>query len=308
MGLVDVVSAGSLTLGREGARLSHLDELWEAGVRIFTDDGSTVTDGGLLRSAMEYVGHRGGVVAEHAEDPWIAAGGHLHEGAVSSRLGLAGIPALAEEIIVARDIALARLTGSRFHVQHVSTAATVALVREAKSAGLAVTAEVTPHHLTFDETAAASMDPDFKMYPPLRASSDVAAVRAGLVDGTIDAVASDHAPHAAHECEVPFEEAPRGIIGLETAAAAVVGMGLGMAELFDRMSVRPARIAGLGRHGRLVEPGAPANLAVIDPGREWVVGRFRSRSANSPWKGATMRGRVVATVFEGKVTFEVERS
>jgi len=308
-GLVDVVPAGALTLGREGRQLSHLDELWEAGVRLFTDDGSSVADAGLLRAAMEHIAERGGVVAEHAEDAGLSRGGHLHEGTVSSRLGVDGIPALAEEVVVGRDLALVRLTGCRYHVQHVSTAGTVALVRAAKAAGLPVTAEVTPHHLTFTDEAAASLHPAYKMYPPLRTAEDVAALRAALADGTIDAVATDHAPHAEHEHEVPFEEAPRGVVGLETAVAAVLGAvpdGFGIGELFDRMSVRPARIAGLGRHGRPPAAGVPANLTVVDPSAGWTVSGFRSRAANSPWLGRTLRGRVRATIHEGKVTFQVE--
>lgn len=309
-GLVDVVPAGSLTLGREGSRLALLDELWEAGVRLFTDDGASVADAGVLRAAMEHIGERGGIVAEHAEDAGLSRGGHLHEGPVSSRLGIAGIPALAEEVVVARDLALVGLTGCRFHVQHVSTAGTVALVRDAKAAGLPVTAEVTPHHLALTDEAAASMHPSTKMYPPLRSPDDAAALRAALAEGVIDAVATDHAPHAVHECETPFEEAPRGIVGLETAVGVVLGAlgGWDIGGLFDRMSVRPARIAGLGRHGRLLAPGAPANIAVVDPVGEWTVSGLRSRARNSPWLGERLRGRARATIYEGKVTFEVETS
>ncbi len=310
VGIIDVVPAGAVTLARNGERLARLDELWAAGVRVFSDDGTSIADAGLLRSAMEHIAERGGVIAQHAEDAGLSAGGHMHEGMVSSRLGMTGIPALAEEVVVARDLALVRLTGCRYHVQHVSTAGTVDLVRRAKAEGLPVTAEVTPHHLTFSEESVHSMSPAYKMYPPLRAAADLAAVRAGLADGTIDAVATDHAPHAVHECEVPFEEAPRGIIGLETAVAAVVeagtGLGMGIVEVFDRMSVRPARIAGLERHGRFVTPGAPANITVVDPAAEWTATSFRSRAMNSPWLGRRLRGRVRATVFEGKVTFQVE--
>ncbi|HSG80078.1 MAG TPA: dihydroorotase, partial [Acidimicrobiia bacterium] len=217
VGLVDVAAAGAISAGRAGERLAHLDELWAAGVRIFSDDGDSVADAGLLRRAMEYLADLGGVVAQHAEDRGLSRDGHLHEGTVSARLGIVGIPAEAEEVVVARDLALARMTGAHYHVQHVSTAGTVALVRAAKDEGLAVTAEVAPHHLALDHTAALSTDPAFKMYPPLRTADDAAALREALADGTIDAVATDHAPHAAHEKDVPFEEAPRGVIGLETA-------------------------------------------------------------------------------------------
>lgn len=305
-GLVDVFPVGALTMGRLGRQLSHLDDLWRAGVRVFSDDGDSVADAGLLRSAMEYLAHRGGLVAQHAEDPGLARGGHMHEGPVSSRLGMRALPSVAEEVVVSRDLALARLTGCRYHVQHVSAAGTVELIRGAKAEGLPVTAEVAPHHLTFADEQVLSMDPDFKMYPPLRGRADIDAVRAALIDGTIDAVATDHAPHAAAECEVPFEEAPRGVIGLETAVPSVLaGTGLDQMTLFDRMSIAPARIAGLTEHGRQIAVGNPANLTVIDPQAEWTAGPFRSKSQNSPWKGMALTGRVVATVFGGRLTFNI---
>ncbi|MGA7270606.1 MAG: dihydroorotase [Acidimicrobiia bacterium] len=298
-----VAPAGAITIEREGRELAHLDELWEAGVRIFTDDGTTVADAGLLRRAMEYLAGRDCVIAQHAEDPGLSAGGHMHEGSVSSRLGMAGLAALAEETIVARDLALVRLTGAGYHVQHVSTAGTVALVRGARNEGLPVTAEVTPHHLTFDHSEVESMDPNFKMYPPLRTSTDVLELRRALVDGTIDAVATDHAPHTDSEQEVPFEEAPRGVIGLETAASATLtAASLDQRTFFERMSVSPARIARLERHGSLVSVGGPANLVVIDPDAGWTPRRFLSRSQNSPFLGRPLKGRVLATVFEGNLT------
>jgi dihydroorotase len=306
-GLIDVFPVGCLTLGRSGEHLSHLDDLWMAGVRMFSDDGDSVADAGLLRSAMEYLAHRGGLVAQHAEDAGLARDGHMHEGAVSSRLGMRGLPAVAEEVVVARDLALVRLTGCRYHVQHVSTAGTIELVRRAKAEGLPVTAEVTPHHLTFADDRVTSMDPDFKMYPPLRSDRHIEALKAALVDGTIDCVATDHAPHAAAEGEVPFEEAPRGVIGLETSVAGVLmATGLGQEALFDRMSIAPARIAGLEDHGRRLDVGTGANLCVIDPSAVWTAGPFRSRSQNSPWKAAEMRGRVVATVFSGRLTHTIQ--
>lgn len=304
VGLCDVVPAGAISRGRRGTELAHLDELLEAGVTIFTDDGDCLADAGLLRRAMEYLTTRGAVVAQHAEDPGLAAGGHMHEGSVASRLGMAGLPAVAEEVVVARDLALVELTGCRYHVQHVSTAGTVALVRAAKEKGLAVTAEVTPHHLHFDHTEVESMDPDFKMYPPLREEADVIELRRALADGTIDAVATDHAPHADYEQEVPFEEAPRGVIGLETAAAAVITVAdLDQAAFFQRMSVAPARIAGLAEHGLPVAPGGPAHLVVIDAAEEWVPDTFRSRSQNSPFRGRKLRGRVVATIYAGRLVY-----
>ncbi len=303
VGRCDVQPAGCITLGRAGEFLAHLDELWDAGVRIFTDDGDGVADAGLLRHAMEYLAERGGVVAQHPEDPGLARGGHMHEGSVSARLGMAGLPALAEELMVARDLALVRETGVRYHVQHVSTKGTVELVAQAKADGLAVTAEVTPHHLTFDHTRVETMDPDYKMYPPLRTAEDVAALREAVRDGTIDAIATDHAPHAAHEREVPFEEAPRGVIGLETAfAAALAALGADRDLLFQRMSVAPARISGADRHGRPVEPGGPANLVVVDPAARWTPQTFVSRAENSPWRGVELTGRAVATIQEGRLT------
>jgi dihydroorotase len=252
---------------------------------------------------MDYIAELGGVVAEHAEDPGLSRGGHIHEGPVSAELGMVGIPAEAEETVVARDLAIARLTGASYHVQHVSTAGTVALVRRAKADGLPVTAEVTPHHLFFDHEAALDTDSVFKMYPPLRRPEDVASVREALGDGTIDMVGTDHAPHASHEKDVPFEEAPRGVIGLETAVGAVItAVGLDAPDLFDRMSVAPARLAGFEDQGKLIAQGSPASIAVIDPEATHVVESFVSKSANSPFRGRTLSGVVRHTIFEGAIT------
>jgi dihydroorotase len=301
-GLAEVVPAGCITAAMSGERLAHLDELLAAGVRIFTDDGVTVADAGLLRRAMEYVGERGGVIAQHAEDPGLALGGEMHEGSVSSSLGIPGLPAAAETTIVARDLDLVRLTGCRYHVQHASVAGTVELVRAAKAEGLPVTAEVTPHHLFFTDEEVRSMDAVYKMYPPLRPAEDVAALRAGLEDGTIDMVATDHAPHAAHEKDVPFEEAPRGVIGLETALAAVTSsVSLGPVELFERLAVAPARLAGLERHGVWLEPGVAANLVAVDLEAQWTPTDFQSRSVNSPFRGVPLQGRPVCTFVEGRL-------
>lgn len=297
-GGVEVVPAGCLTLHRAGERLAHLDDLWASGVRIFTDDGDTVADAGLLRRAMEYIAQLGGVVAQHAEDPGLARGGHMHEGSVSSRLGITGLPASAEEVVVARDLRLVEVTGCSYHTQHVSTAGTVELVREAKRRGLPVTAEVTPHHLVLDHSAVASMDPVYKMYPPLRTAEDVDALRQALVDGVIDCVATDHAPHSAHEKDVPFDEAPRGVIGLETAAAVVNGaLNLSISEFFARMADAPLRI--LGREPARVTPGARADIVVFDPAARWTPQRFHSRSENSPWAGVELTGQVQATFAGG---------
>jgi dihydroorotase len=303
-GLVEVVPAGAITMAREGKKLAHLDELWAAGVRIFSDDGDSVEDAGLLRRAMEYLAELGGVVAQHPEDRGLTANGHMHEGSVSSRLGMAGLPALGEETVVARDLALVRLTGVRYHIQHVSTAGTVELVRSAKAEGLPVTAEATPHHLMLDHGEVVRMNPDVKMYPPLRRPADGEAVRAALKDGTLDVVATDHAPHAAHEKDVPFEEAPRGIIGLETAAAVVnTAVGLDPVTFFQRMSVSPAHLAGLSEQGRWAEPGGKANLVVFDPSASWTPDVYVSRAENSPFTGRQLQGRVVATMYGGRLTF-----
>ena len=303
VGLVDVIPAGCVTAGRAGQRLAHLDDLWAAGVRVFSDDGDCVADAGLLRRAMEYLADLGGVIAQHAEDRGLAGGGQMHEGEVSALLGLVGIPAAAEEVVVARDLTIARLTGGRYHVQHASTAGTVALIRAAKAGGLAVTAEVAPHHLAFDHTAVLSTDSAYKMYPPLRRPEDVAALREALADGTIDMVGTDHAPHAAHEKDVPFEDAPRGVIGLETALAVVLGTAaLGPADLFARMALAPARLAGLAGRGEWLAAGGPATITVVDPQVEWVAERFASRSANSPWRGRRLKGRARHALLRGRLT------
>ena len=303
VGLVDVIPAGCISGGREGTALAHLDELWSAGVTLFTDDGDTVADAGLLRRAMEYVGQLGGVIAQHAIDGGLASGGQMHEGPLSSRLGMQGIPALAEEMTVARDLSLVRLTGCRYHLQHVSTAGSAALIAAAKREGLPVTSEVTPHHLAYDDSAVAGTDPAFKMMPPLRSVADMRALRDALRAGDIDAVATDHAPHADHEKDVPFEEAPFGVTGLEWAAAVTnTTCGLGPAAFFERLSVAPARIIGAADHGRLVEPGTPANLVVFDPGRRTLAGSTVSKSANSPHLGSHWDGGVMFTMLRGRLT------
>jgi dihydroorotase len=303
VGLADVRAVGCVTRGRAGAAVADLEGMFAAGVRVFSDDGDSVLDGGVLRRALETLARLGGVLSQHAEDPGLSAGGHLNEGEVSARLGLVGSPVEAEQVVVARDLAVVRMTGARYHVQHVSSAGTVALVRSAKAEGLPVTGEAAPHHLSFDESAVLAEDPSFKMFPPLRTAADVAAVRAALADGVLDCVATDHAPHAPDEKAVGFEAAPRGVIGLETAVAAVLAaVAPGPAVLFDRMSVAPARIAGLAEHGRLLEPGGPATITVIDPGVEWVADRFASRSSNSPWRGRTLRGRARHVLLRGRPT------
>jgi dihydroorotase len=303
VGLVEVAAAGCVTMNRAGGRLAHLDELWDAGVRMFSDDGDVVADAGLMRRALEYAGQRGGVIAQHAVDTGLAAGGYMHEGPVSSLLGMFAIPGAAEEIVIARDIALVELTGARYHVQHVATARGVELIAAGKERGLPITAEVTPHHLAFDDTAVTGTDPAFKMMPPLRSAGDVAVLREALAEGIIDVVGTDHAPHASHEKDVPFEEAPFGVIGLEWAAAVVNELvDLNPVTFFTRLSVAPAAIAGFEEQGRWIEAGAPANLVVFDPGATWVPTSAVSRSQNAPYLGREMRGAVRCTLFSGVPT------
>ncbi len=302
VGLVDVMAAGCITAGRRGEKLAHLDELWDAGVRLFTDDGDSVADAGLLRRAMEYLAERGGIVSEHCIDAGLAAGGQVHEGEVASRLGMVGVPREAEETIIARDLALVRLTGARYHVQHLSTAGAVALVAAAKAEGLPVTAEATPHHLCFDHGVVAEANPVYKMMPPLREPADVAALRQALRDGIIDLVGTDHAPHAAHEKDVPWEEAPFGVIGLEWAAAVVNTMvGLDQEGFFRVLSSAPARLVGLDGHGDLAV-GREANIVVFDPERMADTSRIVSMAPNSPYLGMELRGRVTHTLLRGRLT------
>ena len=309
-----VAVAGAITVGRKGERLSPMAEMAALGVRIFTDDGRGVQDGGLMRRALEYGGPLGVVLAEHCEDESLARGGHMHEGAWSSRLGVPGQPALAEEAMVARDIALVRLTGSRLHFLHLSTRGSVDLVRRAKAEGLPVTAEVTPHHLSLSDACLSGYDTVYKVNPPLREEADVASVRAGACDGTIDAVATDHAPHARQRKEEPLDQAPPGMTGLETGFAAAhtalcVESSLPLSGLLALMSWGPARIAGLvgdragGGQGGPIVPGGPANLAVIDPAERWTFegDRSASLSRNSPFAGRTFTGRVRHTFYRGNL-------
>jgi len=304
--LCAVHPAGAITVGRAGERLAPLAEMAELGVRLFTDDGTGVQDDLLMRRAMEYaVGLPHDVVlAQHCENAELAAGGHMHEGEWSSRLGMAGQPSEAEEAMVARDIALARLTGCRVHMQHMSTAGSVALVAAARASGLAISAEATPHHLLLTHAACASFDPVFKVNPPLRTEEDVAAVRRGVADGALDVIATDHAPHTPDAKDEPFDQAPPGMLGLEFALGVALSvLDLPLGEVLARMSWRPAAVAGLaGTQGGPVEPGRPANLCVIDPEASWTVeaGATASRSRNIPYVGRTLKGRVRHTVSAGE--------
>lgn len=310
VGLAEVMPAGAITRGLEGRHLAPIGEMaaCAARVRLFTDDGRGVQDARLLRRAMEYIRGFGAICAEHCEEASLAEGGQMHEGELSSALGLKGVPPEAEEIALARDLALVRLTGVRFHALHVSTAGSVELIRRAKAQGLPVTAEATPHHMVLTDAELTSYDTNFKVNPPLRSAADVEALRRGLAEGTIDAVATDHAPHAGQEKEAEFELAPPGMIGLETALAAVLhelvgGGALSLFEAVRRMSTTPARILGLEGQGGPLTPGTPANLTVFDPDARWVVdpSRFTSLSRNSPWAGRQLTGKVLHTVSGGRL-------
>jgi len=306
-----VAVAGAITVGRAGERLAPMAELAELGVHLFTDDGAGVQSAGLMRKAMEYARGIGVTLAQHCEDGSLACDGAMHEGAWSSRLGLPGMPAAAEEVMVARDIALSRLTGAPVHFLHLSTAASIDLVRRAKADGLAITAEAAPHHFTLTDAETAGYDPVFKVNPPLRPQSDVDAVRAGLADGAIDAIATDHAPHTPETKDLPFDQAPPGMLGLETALAlAITELDLPLARILALLSWQPAAIAGLADdHGGPIVSGAVANLCVIDPTETWTVDAtaLASRSQNTPYAGRTLRGRVRHTVLRGTPTvFEHE--
>ncbi|HET7236460.1 MAG TPA: dihydroorotase [Actinomycetota bacterium] len=306
--LCDVFPVGAITRGLEGESMAEIGEMVEAGVRIFSDDGRCVPNARMLRNALTYArAFDGVVIAEHCEDVSLAEGGQMHEGLHSYSLGLAGQPREAEEVIVARDLAVARLTGGRLHLCHLSSAGSIELVRRAKAEGIRVTAEVTPHHLVFSEEDLLSYDTNFKVNPPLRAPEDREALRAALADGTIDVVATDHAPHAVEEKEAEFDQAPTGMIGLETALAAVLTYlvepgTMPLARAIEAMSTMPARIVGAGDHGGPIEPGRPANLVAFDPASEWTVEPpFASRSRNSAFLGRRLHGRVVHTVHAGEL-------
>ena len=310
-GLVDVVPVGAVTVGLKGERLAELGAMADsaARVRVFSDDGHCVSDPALMRRALEYVKALDGVVAQHAEEPRLTAGAQMHEGDRSARLGLTGWPAAAEEAIIARDVLLAGHVGARLHVCHVSTAGSVELLRWAKARGVQVTAEVTPHHLLLTDACAESYDPVFKVNPPLRTAADTDALRAGLADGTIDVVATDHAPHPFEDKDCEWAAAAFGMLGLETALSVVqetmVDTGLmTWAEVAERMSAAPARIGRVSDQGRPLEDGAPANVVLYDPRVRRVVERSDSvsLSRNTPYAGMELPGRVVATFLRGRAT------
>ncbi|WP_433191033.1 dihydroorotase [Actinoallomurus sp. CA-150999] len=310
-GHCDVHPVGAVTRGLEGERLAELGAMADsaARVRVFSDDGHCVSDAVLMRRALEYVKAFDGVVAQHAQEPRLTEHAQMNEGEVSGRLGLAGWPAVAEEAIIARDCLLAAHVGSRLHVCHVSTAGSVEILRWAKSKGWQVTAEVTPHHLLLTDELAETYDPVYKVNPPLRTKADVEALREALADGTIDCVATDHAPHPAEAKETEWAPAAMGMIGLETALSvvqeAMVETGLlDWAGVADRMSVRPAHIGRLTGQGQSIEVGAPANVTLYDPAPRTAVdpAAFASKSRNTPFVGLTLPGRVRATFLRGRPT------
>ncbi len=321
-----VCVAGAITVGRAGERLAPMAELAALGVRIFTDDGTGVQDAGVMRRAMDYAAGLGVTLAQHCEDSALAAGGHMHEGAWSSRLGVPGVPAEAEQVMAIRDIALCKLTGARLHLLHVSAAATLRAAASAKAEGLPVTVEVTPHHLALTDAMLEGYDAVFKVNPPLRPGNDVAALRSGCASGVVDAIATDHAPHPPEAKDLPLAEAPSGMLGLETALAVALGALVhgepmldpachgaspgGLMELKDvirLMSWGPARICRLasdqgGDQGGPIAVGSPANLCAIDPSHAWTVdaNRLSSRSRNTAFEGWKLKGKVRHTLYLGE--------
>ena len=306
-GLVDVRVAAALTEGRAGGTPAPFEELYSAGVRVFTDDGDTLADGALMKRIMFELAEIGGIVSQHAVDPDLAKGGHLRAGSLADRFGIKGIPARAEEVVIARDLELVRDTGCAYHIQHLSTEAGVELVSSAKREGLPVTAEVTPHHLAFEVSALENLEGNYKMMPPLGTSRDRDALRKAVLSGVIDSVATDHAPHTTEEKHGPFEDAEFGVIGLADAAPIVhTVLNPGPRVLFARMSEAPARIGGVDGHGVWISVGSPANLAVFDPNIESVPAKTFSKSLNSPYVGRKRRGEIRYTIYRGRVTRALE--
>ncbi|MCB5182487.1 dihydroorotase [Streptomyces antimicrobicus] len=310
-GYCDVQPIGAVTIGLEGKQLSELGAMHDSAARVtvFSDDGKCVDDAVIMRRALEYVKAFGGVVAQHAQEPRLTEGAQMNEGVVSAELGLGGWPAVAEESIIARDVLLAEHVGSRVHICHLSTAGSVEIVRWAKSRGIDVTAEVTPHHLLLTDELVRSYNPVYKVNPPLRTEADVRALREALADGTIDIVATDHAPHPHEDKDCEWAAAAMGMVGLETALSVVqqtmVETGLlDWAGVAERMSFAPARIGSLAHHGRPVSAGEPANLTLVDTSYRGVVdpAHFASRSRNTPYEGRELPGRVTHTFLRGRAT------
>jgi dihydroorotase len=314
VGLVDVFPIGAVTKGLEGHELADLGSMAQskAAVRIFSDDGNCVSDPLLMRRALEYVKQFDGVIAQHAQDPRLTEGAQMNEGVIASTLGLKGWPAVAEESIIARDILLANMVGARLHICHVTTAGGVEIIRWAKAQGMKVTAEVTPHHLLLTDELAQSYDPIYKVNPPLRTSSDVTALRAALVDGTIDIIGTDHAPHPVESKECEWQNAAFGMVGLETAFpilyTTLISTGaMSWKRAAEVMSSTPAEIGGYKNHGQELKAGSPAQIVLIDPSVSMVVDRAQlaSKSKNTPFHGMEFQGTVAATVFNGHLTHKV---
>ncbi len=313
----DVHTSAAITVGRAGEQLAPMAEMAALGVRIFTDDGTGVQDDRLMRRALEYASGLDVTLAQHCEVTSLSEGTCMHEGEWSARLGLPGQPSEAEELMVMRDIALARLTGAKVHFQHMSTAGSVAMIAAAKAGGMQVTAEAAPHHFTLTDAACAGYDATFKVHPPLRSDRDVASIAEGLASGVLDAIATDHAPHPPEEKERPFDHAPPGMLGLEYALALaftqlVDGGGMSEADVIASLSWRPARIAGLEHHGGPIAQGAAANLTIVDPQQRWTIDGSggASRSRNVPYVGREVRGRVRHTFLFGEpvvIDAEVQR-
>lgn len=313
-GLLDVFPIGAVTQGIEGKILAEIGAMADsvARVRVFSDDGNCVSDPLVMRRALEYVKKFGGVIAQHAQEPALTSGSQMNEGIVSATLGLKGWPAVAEEAMIARDVLLAEHVGSRLHICHLTTAGGVEIIRWAKARGINVTAEVTPHHLLLTDELARSYDPIFKVNPPLRTDADVRALRAGLADGTIDIVATDHAPHPGESKECEWQEAAFGMLGLEHALSIIshtmVETGLlDWAGVQERMSIAPATIGGYADHGRGVTPGSLAHITVINPKAPYRVDRdnLASKSRNTPFHGMEFSAQVVATYFHGRKVFGI---
>lgn len=300
----DVYTSAAITLGRKGEKLAPMAELAKLGVRFFTDDGDGVQDDRLMRRALEYAAGLGVMLAQHCEVKSLSEGGYMNEGEWSSRLGIPGQPAEAEELMVMRDIALCRLTGAKVHFQHLSTQGSVAMVRAARAGGLPITAEATTHHFTLTDAVVESYDTVFKVHPPLRTEADRDAVRVGLGDGTIEAIATDHAPHTAESKELPFDQAPPGMLGLETALPLALGeLDMKPVDVVRRLSTGPARIAGVDhRHGGPIAAGRIANLCVFDPEHTWTVdgAAMASKSSNTPYQGREVQGKVRHTILAGE--------
>jgi dihydroorotase len=306
-----IYPVAAATSGLEGEIMTEMSALVAAGAVAFSDDGKTIQDSGVMRRVLEYSRLVDVPIIVHAEDRTLVADGVVNEGLVSTRLGLPGNPTLAEDVIVMRDVMLAELTGARLHVAHVSSAGSVEAIRRGKERGVSVTAEVTPHHLTLTDEATLGYDTNTKVAPPLRSAADVSACREGLADGALDAIATDHAPHALHEKDVDFIEAPPGLIGFETAVAVVLDLvrqnEISPLELVRRLSTNPARI--LNRPGGELSVGSPGDVTVVDPERRWTYDPAKgySKSRNSPWAGKALEGRVVATIVDGRLVYQVDR-